>query len=60
VAEMAAYLKLSPQVVREHAKSGVIPAHRLGSGPRAPWRFFLSEYHEKRRSETADPWARRR
>lgn len=57
VAEMAAYLKKSEYTVREYAKSGVVPAHKLGNGPRAQWQFFLSEFHAKRTEAVVDPFA---
>lgn len=55
VSEMAAYLKKSEYTVREHAKSGSIPAHKIGG----VWRFFLSEFHAARTAAVVDPWARK-
>ncbi|SFR75851.1 DNA binding domain-containing protein, excisionase family [Agromyces sp. CF514] len=53
VDEMASYLKKSAYTVREHAKSGAIPAHKVGG----TWRFFLSEFHAQRTAEVVDPFA---
>lgn len=39
VPEMAAYLRRSEYTVREYAKTGEIPAHKVGR----EWRFFMSE-----------------
>lgn len=48
---------LSAETVRRKAKAGEIPAFRLGDGPRAPWRFYLSEVHARFNQPKADPWA---
>jgi len=53
VAQMAVYLKKSEYTVREHAKAGVIPAHKIGG----VWRFYLSEFHAARTAAVVEPWA---
>jgi excisionase family DNA binding protein len=52
---MAAYLKKSAYTVREYAKAGTIPAHKLGG----TWTFYLSEFHEARTKAVVDPWVRK-
>ena len=41
--EAAAFLCLTVRRVLEMARSGQLPAHPLGVGPRHTWRFRLSE-----------------
>jgi excisionase family DNA binding protein len=45
-AQVARRLKQSEEVVRRKARSGELPAFRLGSGPRAPLRFDAAELTE--------------
>ena len=52
VPEIAAFLDVSEYTVREYAKAGVVPGHKLGR----QWRFFPSEVRA-RLTETSDPWA---
>jgi excisionase family DNA binding protein len=56
VTEMAAYLKKSEYTVRELAKAGKIPGHKVGG----TWRFFLSEFRASRTAAVVDPWVRRK
>ena len=39
----AEFLSVTPRYLLARARSGEIPAHPLGSGPRKVWRFRLSE-----------------
>jgi len=43
VKQAAEYLGLHPEVLRRKAQNGEIPAQKLGSGKRSPWRFVKSE-----------------
>ncbi len=53
VAEMAQHWKKSEYMIREYAKSGELPAHKIGR----EWRFFLSEVHERLTARVTDSWA---
>lgn len=56
VPAMARYLGVSEYTVRQYAKNKVIPAHKLGDGLRALWRFDLSEVRAHLAAPPADPW----
>jgi hypothetical protein len=43
VERAAQFLSVKPRFLLARARSGAIPAHPLGSGPRKVWRFRLSE-----------------
>lgn len=43
VNEVAEYLRWSPEQVRKLARRKELPAHKLGNGPRAEYRFFQNE-----------------
>jgi hypothetical protein len=43
VERAAQFLSVKPRFLLARARSGEIPAHPLGPGPRKVWRFRLSE-----------------
>ncbi len=51
--EASKMLNLHPEVVRKKARQGVIPAVKLGTGLRAPWRFSHEEIEKYIAGETA-------
>lgn len=51
VSEAAIYLSVSPTTIYTHARSGRLPAHRVGRA----WRFFATELNQ---ATSHDPWAR--
>jgi len=55
--EAADFLKIRRLKVIRMARSGVLPAHPLGTGRRRQWRFKLSELDKymQRGIHTADP-----
>jgi len=55
--EAADFLKIRRLKIIRMARSGVLPAHPLGTGQRRQWRFKLSELdkHMQRGIHTADP-----
>ena len=53
VANLAAYLKVSPGTVYRQAKAGEIPGFKIGGS----WRFFPSEVIAAARPKVVDPWA---
>ncbi|MCF7912997.1 MAG: helix-turn-helix domain-containing protein [Candidatus Cloacimonetes bacterium] len=42
----AAYLNMNAEVLRRQAQKGDIPARKLGTGSRSPWRFIQEELDE--------------
>lgn len=54
VEAIAEYLGIRPYTAREYAKSGVIPAHKLGGH----WRFYVSEVRSHLTRPKPDPWMR--
>jgi excisionase family DNA binding protein len=55
--EAAEFLKIGRLKIIRMARSGMLPAHPLGTGERRQWRFKLSELgrHMQRGIHTADP-----
>jgi excisionase family DNA binding protein len=49
----AAYLGLSTDVLRRKANDGSVPAAKLGTGSRAPWRFYREELDQMLHSNGA-------
>ena len=52
--EAAAYLKLNPRTFDEKVRTAGIPAHRIGSGPKAQRRFYRTELDTWLRSKCSD------
>lgn len=42
-AEAARFLSIHSRTLQQLARTGIVPAHPLGCGPRKFWRFLLSE-----------------
>lgn len=53
VEAIAEYLGITPYTARQYAKTGVIPAHKLGGR----WRFYVSEVRAHL-TKPIDPWMR--
>ena len=51
--EAASFLKINRRTLLQWARSGVLPAHPLGSGSRKSWRFLLSELRSWLRARIA-------
>lgn len=56
VDDIAAMLDKSPYTIREYARNGDIPAHKIGR----EWKFFRSEIREHLTSKVLDPWVRKK
>ena len=46
VAELAAYLKVSEESIRQNARKGKISGYKTGPGPQADWRFDKAQIRE--------------
>ncbi len=51
----AEHLSISPKKLLAMARSGLVPAHGIGTGPRKMWRFLLSELDHWMQTEVSLP-----
>lgn len=51
----AGHLSISTKKLLAMARSGVVPAHGIGKGPRKMWRFLLSELDYWMQTEVSFP-----
>jgi len=53
--DAARFLRLSPKTIQTWARTGVIPAHPIGTGSKKYWLFLKSELDKWVRSQVQKP-----